>query len=78
MTTQELPTLDELVYRLEHVRRINEQIRSFSDETAKTGWDDFVLQQLAKQKSELLDKLDHTLLELNLKSVIEELLHTHP
>ena len=78
MITQEPPTLDELVYRLEHIRRINEQIRLFSDKTTGTDWDDFMIQQLITQKSDLLDKLDRTLLELDLKPVLEELLQTHP
>ena len=78
MTTQEPPTLDKLVYRLEHIRQINDQIRLFSDKTTETNWDDFMLQQLILQKNELLDKLDQTLLVLDLKPVIEELLQTHP
>ncbi|AUD05589.1 hypothetical protein [Spirosoma pollinicola] len=78
MSSQELPTLDELVYRLERIRRINEQIRQFSDKTYEVNWDDFMLQQLISQKVDLLDKLDSTLLALELKPVLEELLLTHP
>ena len=78
MTAQSPPTLEELVYRLEHIRRINEQIRLFSDEATETNWNDFMLQQLVSQKDDLLDKLDYTLLALNLKPVLEELLQTHP
>ncbi len=74
----EPPTLDELVYRLEHIRRINEQIRLFSDKTTETNWDDFMLQQLVSQKNELSDQLDQTLLALDLKPVLKELLQTHP
>ena len=71
-------TLDGLVYRLEHIRRINEQIRLFSDKTSEANWDDFMLKQLISQKNDLLHKLDHTLLALDLKPVLEELLQTHP
>ncbi|GAB4037988.1 hypothetical protein [Spirosoma gilvum] len=78
MKTDEPHTLDELVYRLEHIRRINEQIRLFSDESNSSKLDDFMVQQLVQQKSDLLDKLDRTLLALELKPVLEELLHTHP
>ncbi|GAB2548944.1 hypothetical protein [Spirosoma aerophilum] len=78
MTAKEVPTLDELVYRLDHVRRINEQIRQFSIKTVDANWDDFMLQQLTSQKKDLLDKLDSTLLALELKPVLEELLQTHP
>lgn len=78
MNAQEPPTLDELVYRLEHIRRINEQIRQFSDKTNDSKWDDFMLQQLIRQKVDLLNKLDSTLLALELKPVLEELLQTHP
>ncbi|CAN5285770.1 hypothetical protein BH09BAC4_BH09BAC4_50210 [soil metagenome] len=78
MTAQEPPTLDELVYRLEHIRQINEQIRQFSDKTIESNWDDFMLQQLVNQKRDLLDKLDSTLQALNLKLVLEELIQTHP
>ena len=78
MTTQELPTVDELVYRLEHVRQINEQIRLFTDKANETNWDDFMLQQLISQKNPLLDQLDHTLRALDLKPVLGELFQTHP
>lgn len=78
MITQESPTLNDLVYRLEHIRQINEQIRLFSDEATKTSWDDFMLEQLVSQKNDLLDRLDITLLALDLKPVLEELLQTHP
>lgn len=78
MTAQEPPSLDELVYRLEHIRQINEQIRQFSDKANETNWDDFMLQQLINQKGDLLDKLDSTLQALDLKLVLEELIRTHP
>jgi hypothetical protein len=78
MTTQELPTVDELVYRLEHVRQINDQIRLFTDKANETDWDDFMLQQLISQKNTLLDQLDHTLRVLDLKPVLGELFQTHP
>ena len=78
MTTQEPHTLDELVYRLEHIRRINEQISLFSDEYKQTDWDGFMLRQLVSQKNDLLEKLDQTLQALDLKPVLEELLQTHP
>lgn len=78
MTAQKAPTLDELVYCFEHIRQINEQIRLFSDKTIDTNWDDFMIQQLISQKNDLLDKLDRTLLILDLKPVLEELLQTHP
>ena len=78
MIAQEPPTLDELVYRLEHIRRINEQIRLFSDEATDADWNDFMLQQLISQKRDLLNHLDRTMLALDLKPVLEELLQTHP
>ncbi len=78
MTAQEPVSVDELVYQLEHIRRINEQIRLFSDKTAETTWEDFMLRQLVAQKSDLLDKLNRTLLALDLKPVLEEFLQTHP
>ena len=78
MTAQEPVSVDELVYQLEQIRRINEQIRLFSDKITETTWDDFMLRQLTAQKNDLLDKLDRTLLALNLKPVLEEFLQTHP
>ncbi|GAB3797812.1 hypothetical protein GCM10028819_17620 [Spirosoma humi] len=78
MISHESPTLNEVVYRLEQIRRINEQMSQFSGTTSESGWDNFMRQQLTLQKSELLDKLDSTLLALNLKPVLEELLQTHP
>ena len=78
MISHESPTLNEVVYRLEQIRRINEQMNQFSSAVLESGWDDFMRQQLILQKRELLDKLDSTLLALNLKPVLEELLQTHP
>ena len=78
MIIQETHTLDELLYRLEHIRRINEQISLFSDESKPADWDGFMLRQLISQKNDLLEKLDHTLQALDLKPVLEELLQTHP